>query len=116
MDTDDIQAMIFVVIFAVCAAYIVFMIFNPLWSNDMITVNITEKIPTSKEYLVVGHFSNNTSEVFCVQDEPVFLKFDASDRYTNLKVGTKYSVRVSGYRLQVLSLYRNIYEIEGVVP
>jgi hypothetical protein len=57
----------------------------------------------------------NSEEAFEVTDSWSFLKFNSTDVYMKLKKTGTYKVRVAGWRVNFLSWYRNIIEIEEVV-
>ena len=74
---------------------------------------------TEKERIVESDGDNVTSYylVFCegetFQNEDAFLhgKFRSSDLQGKLKVGETYNVKVFGWRIGFLSMYRNIVKI-----
>lgn len=55
-------------------------------------------------------------EVFCVTDTWSFMRFDSSDRYGKLREGSHIKAKVAGWRVQFLSWYRNVVEIEEIDP
>ena len=73
-----------------------------------ITIKDKERIAEYEDgkYLI---FTEN--EVFENTDSFLFLKFDSSDVYNKLEVGSTYKVKVNWYRIKFLSNYRNILEI-----
>jgi len=76
-------------------------------------ITIAEKVPSHGEdgkYLVID--TNET--VYRVSDSIFIMKFDASDRYASLHIGSTYKVVVGGYRNHFWSWYQNILEIEEV--
>ena len=76
------------------------------------TITINEKSAAHGEdgkYLIFTE-----DEVFTVEDNIFKLKFDASDRYNNLKVGKTYNITCTGMRIHVFSMYRNIISFEEV--
>ena len=68
--------------------------------------NITHTDNDSK-YLIF-----TDKEVFEETDEWLKGKFNSSDMYNQLKVGNTYRVKVIGFRIPFLSMYRNIIEVE----
>lgn len=50
--------------------------------------------------------------VYSVEDEILRLHFNASDVYSELKVGETYTVKTTGFRIHILSVYKNIIEIK----
>ena len=63
---------------------------------------------TSSKYLI---FTNN--EVFEDTDSWLFVKFNSSDIYSKLQIGSTYKVKVTGWRVPFLSWYRNIISIKN---
>lgn len=74
-----------------------------------ITVVKTERVSNkeSSRYLI---FTEN--ETFENTDSWMFLKFDSSDLYGQLKTDSTYNVKVAGWRIKMLSSYRNIISIQ----
>ena len=81
--------------------------------TETLTIKVVDKTVTHTEndskYLI---FTNN--EVFEEDDELFRGKFNSSDMYGQLKVGGTYRVKVLGFRIPFLSMYRNIIEVEPV--
>jgi len=95
-------------IFSVAAFLIV-----PTMNPEPVTITITEKIPYHDgSYLVICKVGD-TEEVLRIGDVWLLGIFDSSDRYAYLKTGETYKVQVAGYRVPILSWYRNINVIEG---
>ncbi len=67
---------------------------------------------TSSYYLVWS----KEGEVFAVLDTWSFLRWDSSDRYGQLREGSRVSAKVAGWRIPFLSAYRNVVVIDGVAP
>lgn len=82
------------------------------YSNAVDDVTITVQ---EKERVVNGESSKyliyTAEEVFENTDSFVFLKYDSSDLYKDLKVNHTYKVMVAGWRIKFLSSYRNIIKI-----
>lgn len=64
---------------------------------------------TSNRYLIF-----TKTETFENTDEWITGKFNSSDLYSKLKPGKTYYLRVIGWRIPFLSMYRNIIEIKKV--
>lgn len=77
------------------------------------TVNKMENVAGNQHskyrYLI---FTNN--EVFENQDSWLRFKFNSSDMYNEMKVGTTYKAKVYGWRVRFLSWYRNVVSVEVV--
>lgn len=54
------------------------------------------------------------NEVYQITDLFFKGKFNSSDIYANLKVGNTYEITTTGYRFELLSMYKNINEYEKV--
>lgn len=80
-------------------------------SSEMVTITVVDKEKTisnkQSKYLIFGE-----DEVFENTDSYIFWKFDSSDLYRDLEKGESYRVKVSGWRVPFLSMYRNIVEIK----
>lgn len=81
------------------------------------TAETVEIYVLEKERVVQGESSRymifDENEVFQNTDAFLFLKFNSSDLYRDLRVGETYTVTVAGWRVQFLSMYRNIIRIEN---
>lgn len=79
-------------------------------TTETFVVNEKERITTrdSGYYLVF-----TDGEVFENADSLLFMKFGSSDLYSKLKKGETYTVRVAGWRVPFLSMYRNILGIQN---
>lgn len=55
--------------------------------------------------------SDTDGNVYSVEDSIWFLTFDASNRYAKLQIGKSYIVTTVGWRIPLLSMYKNIIKI-----
>ncbi len=87
------------------------------------SVKPAEFIVDRRERVVTGSGENVQSyylvwsregEVFCVSDSWSFLTFDSSDRYGKLKEGARVKADVAGWRVPLLSWYRNVIRVKDV--
>lgn len=76
-----------------------------------ITVDHRESKGDSGNYLIWA----TNGEVYSDVDSIPFWKFNSSDVFGQLKEGGTYKVHVAGWRIHVLSLYRNIIEVKEVI-
>lgn len=87
-------------------------IYIPMYLSTETTIDITiddkwVKYQNNKQkYLIASEF-----ETFENVDTLLFMKFDSSDVYRQLKVGETYKVKVVGWRIGLFSSYRNIIKI-----
>lgn len=83
------------------------------WSSqEAITIQVTDREREAKDsgsrYIV-----HTPGEVFECADSWLYFKFNSSDVYSELQRGGKYRVLVAGWRIPLLSWYRNIIEVTG---
>lgn len=76
-----------------------------------ITVTDKQIKANSDDYLIFCELSTGETKVFSLNDSIIHWNFDTSDDFGRLQVGKKYTVRTSGIRFPLLSMYENIYEI-----
>ena len=57
-------------------------------------------------------FSDMNGSVYSIQDEIVFGKWEASDRWARLEVGCTYRITLYGWRIHFFSFYQNALVIE----
>ena len=67
----------------------------------------------SGKYLIYGQEDNNTL-VLKNTDSLLRGKFNSSDIYAELEIGTTYEFTVVGYRIPILSDYENIIEYKEI--
>lgn len=81
--------------------------------TDAATIKVVKLEQVKKtshgKYLVFAE-----GEVFEITDSVMFLRWDSSDLYGRMEAGKTYRVRVAGWRVPVLSWYRNILSAEEV--
>ena len=86
--------------------------FNGYLNNKEITITVNDKyIKRSGEqdiYLVVDENKNT----YKITDLFLKFKFNSTDLYNELEVGKTYKVKISGFRVKILSEYPNINKIE----
>lgn len=77
--------------------------------NIEITITEKERITTGNGKNISSKFIVYTeNEVFENTDSWLYLKFNSADYQNNLKIGETYTVKVAGWRIPFLSIYRNI--------
>ena len=67
-----------------------------------------------KEKVVSTYLIYTDRGVFRNDDAGWFVKFNSSDVYGNLDVGTRYTMKIYGWRIPILSMYPNIVRVEEV--
>lgn len=79
-----------------------------------ITIRDKERITTGTGESISSKFIVYTEgEVFENTDNVIFLKFNSADVQNALEVGTTYEVKVAGWRIPMLSYYRNIIKLNN---
>ena len=116
--------------FGVFASIVVFVVGSfiaaPIISHatkdtEIVTVEDKERIVKDEDsyYLVWTQVQNEdgtkTAEVFKVTDDAAQWHFNASDTYGQLKEGQTYEVTVNGWRIPVVSEYRNILSVDNTI-
>lgn len=93
---------------------IVFVVIVPLFiksTDEIVIVKIIDKERVTKQnsskYLIYTE-----DEVFENTDTILFLKFNSSDVYSKLDKDKEYELLVYGWRIPLISWYRNIVEIK----
>jgi len=71
----------------------------------------TEAVNTAKSHTYLVFVEGET---FQVADSWLFLRFSSSDCYGSINPGATYRMKVAGWRVPLLSWYRNIIEAEHV--
>jgi hypothetical protein len=88
------------------------------------TVETVQVVVESKERMTTGTGENRRSfwivftdqEVFANKDNIWFAKFNSSDIQRQLVDGQACQVKVNGFRVPFLSMYRNVLKVEGCRP
>jgi len=92
---------------------LIFVGYGIAYYNSVERILITVK---DKEQIVSGYGKDMSSkfiiysenEVFENTDEIIFSKFNSADFQNNIEIGKTYQVKVIGWRIPILSSYRNI--------
>ena len=101
-------------IFLVVILLAIIIIFNFAYAYNKTTTEgiVTEKLVKNYDekglYLVFIEDGNGNTEQLCVKDSLLNCKFDASERYQQIKEGHKYKFECIGYRINIFSKYKNI--------
>ena len=83
-------------------------------STEIIEIKINNKesvLDGSRESTKHKYLIYCEGEVLENTDSYVYGKFDSSDFYNELKIDSTYTVKVVGWRIPILSHYRNIIKI-----
>ena len=82
------------------------------------TITIDSKVGAhgyGGDYIIFTTDQNGFEEAYTTNDNLLLWKWDASDRFMALKEGHTYRVKWLGYRIHILSEYKNIIELVEVV-
>ena len=102
---------------SIIAIFILF--FIGVLYTEYISIDEVQIVVTDKERITTGSGENISSkflvytdgEVFENTDSILFFKFRSADLQNQLKVDSSYTVKVNGFRIPVISSFRNILEI-----
>lgn len=81
--------------------------------KERVCRNTSDRVVCRYEVRIHG-INGHENEVLENRDEIVHGKFNSADVQNNLIVGEKYRFRVSGWRIPVLSAFRNIIGYERI--
>lgn len=102
------------ILFIIIAIFVVGYPIYYKYSSEIIEITIKDKerITTGTRENIKGKFIIYTEkEVFENSDSWMYLKFSSSDYQNRMDIGKIYRVKVAGWRIPILSKYRNIVEI-----
>lgn len=103
------------------------LLFGAVWMGCAIYLS-TETVVTARvaHKERVGHGSGENfsekylvytdGETFELVDSLLYLRFNSSDHYGNIREGQTYRLRVVGWRVPFLSWYRNVIQVEPIEP
>lgn len=80
-------------------------------NKDSVTATVTDKQVRGESGT---YYVYTDEEVFVVKDSPFYFRWDSSDDWSMLEIGETYEFDVTGYRIPILSKYRNIIDYELV--
>lgn len=110
---NNIRIVFGIIVSIVLIGLLVFIVSIGYQNEEMIKCTIEDKWVKRKDksdmYLV-----QCDNEVYQITDLIFKGKFNSSDIYANLKVGNTYEITTTGYRFELLSMYKNINEYEKV--
>ena len=110
---NNIRIVFGIIVSIVLIGLLVFIVSIGYQNEEMIKCTIEDKWVKRKDksdmYLV-----QCDNEVYQITDLIFKGKFNSSDIYANLRVGNTYEITTTGYRFELLSMYKNINEYEKV--
>ena len=110
---NNIRIVFGIIVSIVLIGLLVFIVSIGYQNEEMIKCTIEDKWVKrngkSDMYLV-----QCDNEVYQITDLIFKGKFNSSDIYANLKVGNTYEITTTGYRFELLSMYKNINKYEKV--
>ena len=106
---------VFVFIFALCFGSAYIKVANPqTYTVTVQSKNIKSGSNSGKFMVFCTDTNTGESRVFEVTDSLFKWRFDSADTYNMIKEGETYKFTTGGYRVPVLSMYPNIYEVAKV--
>ena len=80
-------------------------------NKDTVIATVTDKQVRGESGT---YYVYTDEEVFVVKDSPFYFRWDSSDDWSLIEIGETYEFDVTGYRIPILSKYRNIIDYELV--
>ena len=80
-------------------------------NKDSVTATVTDKQVRGESGT---YYVYTDEEVFVVKDSLFYSRWDSSDDWSMIEIGETYEFDVTGYRIPILSRYRNIIDYELV--
>jgi len=115
MDDDILAGVVFFLLIALAVGGSIMYLVMFYQSATVRTVTIKEKwVKASGSDKQIYLFSDTDGNVYCIVDELLLWRFDASDRWAKLEVGKTYRITFYGWRIQFFSWYPNAIEIEEI--
>lgn len=74
----------------------------------------TKRDGDSDRYLVFTTLDSGEVRVFSVEDSIIHWRWDSSDMYGEIKVGSTYEFDTYGWRVPFFSMYENVLELEVI--
>jgi hypothetical protein len=108
--SDKLEIIIAIIVVLILACTVI----ANLNSAEETTITVDDKWTKYKagqdKYLV----SDTDGNVYEIGDSALFLKFGASDRYAKIDINKTYDVKIIGWRIPIISSYKNIIELTEV--
>ena len=105
---------IIVLVIILILGFLFYCITIDYWNKENIEITVKEKYikrnGESDLYLV----ATEEGETYKIEDLFFKGKFNSTDLYNELDIGEKYKVEVTGVRIPIFSMYKNLNKIEPV--
>ena len=116
--TGDVSLVVLLIMIGLLVLMIVVkpLVFSFNDENYTITVTDKERVADSNnsKYLIFGEDDDGKLYVFENTDAWLRGKFDSSDVYGKIKIGSTYEFTVVGYRVPIFSWYKNIIDYKEI--
>lgn len=101
--------------FIILLAIIIIIVVIPIVHTEyhIVTVTKTEIVGNNDHYMIFCE-ENGKFITYTLDDSFWYLQWNTSDIYATIEVGHTYQVKVSGFRIPLLSMYQNIVDIKEV--
>ena len=107
-----------ILIFIIAFFLLVFVPVNKVIHVREVTITVTDKgiknQGKSGKYLIYGKDENGKTMVVEITDSLLNFRFNSSDLYANIEVDKTYKCLIKGYRINIFSIYPNLYKIEEI--
>lgn len=105
---------IIVLVIILILGFLFYCITIDYWNKENIEITVKEKYikrnGESDLYLV----ATEEGETYKITDLLFKGKFNSSDIYNELDIGKKYKVEITGVRIPIFSMYKNLNKVEPV--
>ena len=112
--TSTAPIVIYILILVIVLGVVICRPINKISNMRNVTVTVTDKAVKNSndesKYLVFTEDDEGNVETYEITDSLLAGRFNSSDVYASIKVGSKYTFEVGGSRRPLLSWYPNIYE------
>ncbi len=85
-----------------------------VYEGVTVTEKAVKRVRQSDKYLLFTKLNDGQTRVFENTDSLLEAKFNSSDVYAEIEVGTKYDLESYGWRIPFLSFYENILGAQPV--
>lgn len=111
---DTIRGLVLIIVSIMIIIFSVWFVVLPYTNAEETNITVAEKYvknyKTQSKYMIVDT-NNNTYEI---TDLNLKLKWNSADLYAELKEGNTYKIKTTGKRIRLLSMYKNINQIEEI--
>lgn len=107
---------IIVLVIILILGFLFYCITIDYWNKENIEIIVKDKYikRSIDENADIYYVATEEGEVYKITDLLFKGKFNSSDLYNELDIGKKYKVEVTGVRIPIFSMYKNLNKVEPV--